>query len=67
MSNDADGAEGLRLSSMAFNDAVEIPTITLSGLRSGRRADLERVGNEIGRRRGVSASSQWLATGSTRR
>ena len=48
MSNDADGAEGLRLWPMALNDAREIPTITLSGLRSGRRADLERIGNEIG-------------------
>jgi isopenicillin N synthase-like dioxygenase len=34
---------------MTSNDPAEIPTISLAGLRSGRRADLERIGSEIGR------------------
>jgi isopenicillin N synthase-like dioxygenase len=34
---------------MSANDTLAIPTIALTGLRSGRRADLERIGAEIGR------------------
>jgi isopenicillin N synthase-like dioxygenase len=34
---------------MKTSDDAEIPTIALTGLRSGERADLERIGGEIGR------------------
>ena len=34
---------------MTDANAAEIPTIDLTGLRSGRREDLERIGREIGR------------------
>ncbi len=40
---------GLRSDLMDSYDAREIPTIALTGLRSGRRADLARIGGEIGR------------------
>jgi isopenicillin N synthase-like dioxygenase len=51
MSNDS--PPGRRYPDAAVNDTTdasdEIPIISLAGLRSGNRADLERVGREIGR------------------
>jgi isopenicillin N synthase-like dioxygenase len=48
MSNDA--AYGASYASPTVTDvADDIPIISLAGLRSGRREDLERVGREIGR------------------
>jgi isopenicillin N synthase-like dioxygenase len=49
MSNDAGEADGLRSQVMNSHDPADIPTISLTGLRTEGRADLERIGAEIGR------------------
>jgi isopenicillin N synthase-like dioxygenase len=49
MSNDARGASSIRFCVMTLVDTPEIPTIALTGLRSGQPAQLARIGAEIGR------------------